>query len=187
MLETHDPQSLQKQFSQGHIFAYPTEAVFGLGCDPDNEVAVMSLLALKKRPLSKGLILVAANYGQILPYVDDRAITEKIRIDIFSSWPGPHTWLLPASNLAPHWLTGGSDLIAVRVSNHPVVKALCELFQKPLVSTSANLSGMPAAKTTQEVLAQFGNQVILISGELGESLLPSMIRHGISGKVIRDN
>jgi L-threonylcarbamoyladenylate synthase len=75
----------------------------------------------------------------------------------------------------------------VRVSNHPVVKALCELFQKPLVSTSANLSGMPAAKTPQEVLVQFGNQVTLISGKLGESLLPSMIRHGISGKVIRDN
>lgn len=187
MLDKQYAQSLQKQFSQGHVFAYPTEAVFGLGCDPDNQSAVMALLKLKQRDVSKGLILVANSYAQLLAYVDDKAIPEKNRADIFNHWPGPYTWLLPALPSAPHWITGGSNLIAVRVSSHPLVQELCELFQKPIVSTSANLSGMPAAKTAEEVIAQFDTQLSLISGELGGSHKPSMIRHGITGEVIRSN
>lgn len=187
MLETHYAQKLQAEFLQGKIFAYPTEAVFGLGCDPDNENAVMALLKLKQRNISKGLILVANNYSQLLRYVDDKAVPDKNKTEIFASWPGPNTWLLPAQQTTPHWITGGADLIAVRVSAHPLIQELCELFQKPLVSTSANLSGMPAALSAKEVSAQFGEQVSLIYGELGGSKNPSMIRHGISGQIIRDN
>jgi L-threonylcarbamoyladenylate synthase len=180
-------ETLVASFSAGAVFAYPTEAVYGLGCDPDNESAVMDLLRLKQRPVEKGLILVARSYSQLLPYVDDHKIPMDFRTEIFSSWPGPNTWLLPASKAAPRWITGGSDVIAVRVPNHPVVAALCELFDKPLVSTSANLTGQPSAMSAAEVTEQFDQQVIVIDGSLGKQAKPSKIRHGLTGKVIRDN
>ena len=120
---TEDP--LLIAFRQGQLIAYPTEAVYGLGCDPDNESAVNNLLDLKKRPVEKGLILVAANYSQVVKYVADNHIPIERRADVFSCWPGPITWLLPASASTPAWLTGGNDLIAVRISAHPVVRKLC--------------------------------------------------------------
>jgi L-threonylcarbamoyladenylate synthase len=187
MPTVNNSDSLVASFNAGAVFAYPTEAVFGLGCDPDNESAVMDLLRLKQRPVEKGLILVARSYSQLLPYVDDQAIPMDFRTEIFSSWPGPNTWLLPASKTAPTWITGGSELIAVRVPNHSLVSALCELFDKPLVSTSANLTGQPSALSASEVRAQFEDQVIVIDGELGKQAKPSKIRHGLTGQVIRDN
>ncbi len=69
------------------VIAYPTEAVFGVGCDPDSEVAVNRLLALKQRPVEKGLILIAANYEQLKPYIDDSMLTPAQRETIFSAWP----------------------------------------------------------------------------------------------------
>lgn len=187
MLDFSLAQNLQTHFLQGDIFAYPTEAVYGLGCDPDNEAAVTKLLGLKQRSVSKGLILVARTYSQLLNYVDDKSIPMDKRTEIFSSWPGPITWLLPASKNAPNWITGGSGLIGVRVSQHPLIQELCELFGKPMVSTSANVSSFPAALSENQVKNYFTDQVVLIPGELGGALNPSMIRHGLTGNVIRDN
>ena len=182
-IEQTDP--LVEAFKQGVVFAYPTEAVFGLGCDPDNEEAVYRLLSLKKRPVEKGMILVAKNYSQLLPYVNDSAIPMDRRSEIFSSWPGPVTWLLPASKSAPDWVTGGSELIAVRVSAHPVVQALCEKFSKPLVSTSANVSGEEPAKNVGQVKAQFDDSVVCIEGALGDSAKPTTIKNGLNGETLR--
>ncbi|MCF2947176.1 Sua5/YciO/YrdC/YwlC family protein [Paraglaciecola aquimarina] len=182
-----DPEALLPSFEAGEIFAYPTEAVYGLGCDPDQEQAVLKLLALKKRPIEKGLILIAKTYSQLLPYIDDAAIPMFKRTEIFSSWPGPNTWLLPASKKAPKWITGGSDLIAVRVTSHPLVQELCECFNKPIVSTSANITGQPAATTVQQIEQQFAQQVIIVAGELGNRRKPSCIRNGLTGQTIRDN
>ena len=174
-------------FRAGDLIAYPTEAVYGLGCDPANESAVSELLALKQRPVEKGLILVAATYSQVFKYVADNTIPIDRRAEIFSSWPGPVTWLLPASVNAPSWITGGSDLIAIRVSAHPVVRELCELFDSALVSTSANLTGKQPAKSASEVTDQLGDKVLVLEGELGGSDKPTMIRNGLSGKIIRAN
>ncbi|GGD72089.1 Sua5/YciO/YrdC/YwlC family protein [Lacimicrobium alkaliphilum] len=181
----HWHEETRQAFSEGKLLAYPTEAVFGLGCDPDNQYAVMSLLALKQRPLERGLILVAKTYSQLLPYVKDSAIPLDRRTGIISSWPGPVTWLLPKSDSAPDWITGGNDMIAVRVSAHPVVAQLCELFDKPLVSTSANLTGQRPVTEASEIVHTFADKVLLVPGELGGSLKPSEIRHGLTGKIIR--
>ena len=174
-------------FHQGEVLAYPTEAVLGLGCDPDNEAAVLKLLAMKKRPVAKGLILVAKTYSQLLSYVDDAKIPMYRRTEIFSSWPGPVTWLLPASKLAPKWVTGDSDLVAVRVSQHIVVSQLCELFDKPLISTSANVSGISPAMNAEQLYQQFDKTLLLVEGALGGANKPSQIRHGITGQTMRDN
>lgn len=172
-------------FSNGELLIYPTEAVMGIGCDPDNETAVHALLKIKQRPVEKGVILIAANYSQLLPYVNDNAIRQDKRTEIFSSWPGPNTWLLPKSSTAPQWVTGKHNKIAVRVSNHPVVKALCLKLGKPLVSTSANVSGEPATRSLEEAKAVFNNTVKYVEGDVGGNKNPSVIRDGDTGEVIR--
>ena len=170
----------------GGVIAYPTEAVYGLGCDPDNEAAVLSLLAIKQRSVNKCLILVAANYSQLLPYVDDKAIPPEKRYQIFSSWPGHISWILPASKTAPKWITGQFNSIAVRVSAHPVVHALCAAYAKPLVSTSANLSGCPAITKRDELELHLGNKLsAIMPGSLGGATQPSQIRHAVTGDIIR--
>lgn len=179
-------EQLTELFHQGAVFAYPTEAVFGVGCDPLNELAVKTLLKLKNRPQEKGLILVASNYSQLLSFVDDKKIPMDRRSEIFSSWPGPNTWLLPKSSSAPNWITGDSDFIAVRVTAHPLVRVMCDLFAGPLVSTSANITGNQPAKTKQQVFEQFNPESItLIDGALGESAKPTSIRNSLTGETIR--
>lgn len=170
---------------QGAVIAYPTEAVFGLGCDPDSESAVMDLLALKQRPVEKGLILIAADYQQLQPYLDDRQLNEEQKETMFSSWPGPVTWVVPASVATPGWLTGRFSSIAVRVSNHPDVQQICRVFGKPLVSTSANLTGLPPCRTASEVLQQFGDAFPVLHSETGGRNNPSEIRDVLTGELIR--
>lgn len=180
-----DVDPIVTAFEEGQLLVYPTEAVMGIGCDPDNEAAVNQLLEVKQRAVEKGVILIAANYSQLLPYVNDNAIRPDRRTDIFSSWPGPNTWLLPKSATAPLWITGKHDKIAVRVTNHPVVVALCNKLNKPLVSTSANLTGQAPAKTIEEAKAVFADSVVYIDGEVGGADKPSTIRDGDTAEVIR--
>lgn len=177
---------LVDSFFAGELLIYPTEAVMGLGCDPDNEEAVMRLLSLKQRPVEKGLILIAATYSQLLPYVDDNAVRLDKRTEIFSSWPGPHTWLLPKSANAPAWITGQHATIAVRVTDHPVVRSLCERVGKPLVSTSANIAGTEPTTSTEAAKATFGDSVIYVEGKVGNNTKPSTIRDGDTGTIIRE-
>ncbi|KFK92991.1 MULTISPECIES: L-threonylcarbamoyladenylate synthase type 1 TsaC [unclassified Serratia (in: enterobacteria)] len=167
------------------VIAYPTEAVFGLGCDPDCETAVSELLRLKQRPWEKGLILIAADYSQLMPYVDDNALSEQQRAAIFASWPGPVTWVIPATMQTPRFLTGRFNSLAVRVSDHPLVQQLCQQFGKPLVSTSANLSGQEPCRTVAEVKLQFGESFPVLAGRVGGRLNPSEIRDALTGEQIR--
>ncbi|MCS3406149.1 MULTISPECIES: L-threonylcarbamoyladenylate synthase type 1 TsaC [Gammaproteobacteria] len=167
------------------VIAYPTEAVFGLGCDPDSERALHELLALKQRPWEKGLILIAAEYDQLLPYIDDSQLSESQRTAIFASWPGPVTWVIPAKPTTSTLLTGRFNSLAVRVSDHPLVQQLCREFGKPLVSTSANLSGQEPCRSAGEVQQQFGAAFPVLAGNVGGRLNPSEIRDALTGEQIR--
>lgn len=180
-----DIDKLVEQLNQQKVIAYPTEAVFGLGCDPDCKNAVEQLLNLKKRPWQKGLILVAANYRQLTDYIDDSQLTVGQKESIFSSWPGPVTWVIPVKEHVPNWLTGEFNSLAVRVSAHPAVRALCLKFGKPLVSTSANLNGMPPCRTYEQVKAQFGSDFPVLNGKVGNRKNPSEIRDALTGKLFR--
>lgn len=171
---------------KGLLIIYPTEAVWGIGCDPKNSQAFDDLLAAKNRPIHKGVILIAANYDQLLPYVNDKLIPMDKRTEIFSSWPGAVTYLLPASNDAPEYITGGSDLIAVRITTHPTVCRICNEFGGAIVSTSANLSGQPTAETLAEVQKVFEKKVsVYVNEPLGKNKKPSKIINGITGEIIR--
>lgn len=107
---------------QGEVIAYPTEGVFGVGCDPDNPEAIQKLLELKQRPVEKGLILIAASYDQLLPYIDESQLTEEQLQTVHATWPGPYTWIMPASDKVSNWVSGQFDSIAVRVTDHPWCK-----------------------------------------------------------------
>ena len=169
--------------NKGGIIAYPTEAVFGLGCYPEDFYAVAKILSLKKRSVRKGLILIAARVDQIAPYVeypDDEA-----RQEVNRTWPGPITWVLPAKVSVPYWITGEKTTVAVRVCAHPVVQALCHRVGA-IVSTSANPLRCKPAINTIKVRGYFGNKIdYILPGETGSKCLPTEIREASTGKILR--
>lgn len=168
----------------GDVLAYPTEAVFGLGCDPLNEAAVQRVLAIKGRPVAKGLILIAADFADLEPFVKPLTAEQQARLN--ATWPGPVTWLLPVRPTTPAWLRGRHDTLAVRVTAHPVAAALCAAWGGALVSTSANLSGQPPARSALAVRRRLGRRVDrVVPGAVGGAARPSEIRDLRSGRVVR--
>ncbi len=166
------------------MVAYPTEAVYGLGCDPLDAAAVERLLALKERPLAHGLILIAASVQQLAGYV--LMPGAEVGRRVAATWPGPTTWLLPAAPALPRWLSGGRDSLAVRVTAHPQCVALCEAFGAPLVSTSANRHGRAAARSALDVRLRFGSRIdYILCGQVGARRYPSEIRDALTGAVVR--
>ena len=168
---------------QGEVIAYPTEAVYGLGCDPWHEHAVYSLLDIKDRPWQKGLILVAADLNQLDDFIEP--IDLDLAIEITGSWPGPTTWVLPAKKGVPDYLRGEHDTIAVRVTAHLQTVALCRQFGGAIVSTSANVAGMPPAKTARQVRWHLPEVETVLSGQCGDSDKPTQIRDGQTGEILR--
>lgn len=177
-----EPAAAARHLLAGEIVICPTEAVYGLSCDPWNEDAVSRLLALKQRAESKGLILAAGGLYQVTSLVKQLDSSQKKQL--MESWPGPVTWLIPAPADFPKWITGGSDRLALRVTAHPALAALCREAGKPLVTTSANPSGQPASKSLDEVCAWFPD-LSVVEGELGGRNNPTEIRDLLSGKIIR--
>jgi len=170
----------------GGLIAYPTEAVWGLGCDPVNENAVRRLLAVKQRDIDKGLILVAANLDQLRSFLDLPALPGERLAQVLATWPGPHTWAMPAHHRAPRWITGAHDSIAVRISAHPVVVALCMAFGGPLVSTSANRAGAVAARTRNELDPALSALIDgITAGETEGLLRPTPIHDARTGAELR--
>ena len=181
-----DAAAAARVLQRGGVITYPTEAVWGLGCDPRDEAAVLRLLALKQREVEKGLILIAVDEAQLAPFVDFTALDAAQRAAVRASWPGPNTWVVPASADAPRWITGAHAGIAVRVSAHPDVIALCAAFGGALVSTSANRAGMPAASAFAALdPAILAGADGALAGETGGLDRPSVIRDARSGVVLR--
>ena len=167
----------------GRVIAYPTEAVYGLGCDPGSESGVRAILRLKQRSPNAGLILIADSFDRLRPFV---AVTG-INLDAaMATWPGPVTWLIPRAPSVPDWLAGTHPTIAVRVTDHPVCRLLCAAFDGAIVSTSANPSTEPPARSASEVHGYFGENIAgIVSGALGARQQPSEIRDLATGAVIR--
>ena len=170
----------------GGVVAYPTEGVWGLGCDPRDQEAVLRLLAIKQRTVGKGLILIASHLDQLRPFLDIAAMPIDNLAAVLASWPGPHTWVMPASSDAPQWITGVHTGIAVRISAHAPVIELCNAFGGALVSTSANLSGQPAPRTRMGLDPELLRQVEgVLHGETGGRSAPTVIHDAITGAALR--
>jgi len=168
----------------GEVIAYPTEAVYGLGCDPSNERALQAILSIKQRRADAGLILIADTFDRLSPYVGTVSPEQRARAE--ATWPGHVTWLFPRGASASDLLTGSHKTIAVRVTAHVVCRSLCAAFGGAIVSTSANPSGKPPARTPAEVMAYFpGSLAGIVEGALGGQGKPSEIRDLASGKLKR--
>lgn len=178
-------ENISKWYAAGEVFAYPTEAVFGLGCDPLNKEAVYKILSLKSREVEKGMILIASDFSQIAPFVMFDTLSQSAQQEILATWPGPVTWLLPKSPKTPEWVSGDSSMLAVRISNHPLVTQICNYLAKPMISTSANPAGKAPALSAQEFQAYFGNGLNIVEGALGQQKSPSKIFHSLTMETIR--
>lgn len=170
---------------RGGVIAYPTEAVWGLGCDPWDVLAVERILELKQRPMEKGMILVAASVDQVRFLLDP--LPAELQETALGYWPGPVTCLLPDVNeQVPEWVRGRHRSIAVRVSDHPVVRSLCEAADMPLVSTSCNPAGRQPARHAWQVRRYFGDQLdLIVPGALGGNRKPSRIIDIVTGQQLR--
>ena len=169
---------------QGGVVGCPAEAVWGLSCDPLEETAVARLLALKQRPVSKGLILVAASMAQIDGLLEGLSKPQYNKLAL--SWPGPTTWLIPHHGRVPSWIHGGHQSVAVRVTAHPVLSALCAIWGGALVSTSANPAGAQPAVEAFQVRRYFADSLdALVPGVIGARGRPSVIRDLISDEILR--
>ena len=166
----------------GGVIAYPTEGVFGLGCLPDNDDAVAHLLGIKIRSAEKGLLLIAGSQQQLDPWV---ALPDGQSVPV-SPAEKPVTWVVPAADITPGWLTGGRDTIAVRRTGFADAAALCDAVGSALVSTSANISGRKPARNTYVLRRQFYGLVdYIVPGRCGPATGSSEIRDFDSGRILR--
>lgn len=179
--ETHQ---IIEVLNRGGVIAYPTEAVYGLGCRADRREAVERICAIKNRPADQGVIVLIRDLDQLDDWIEPLGETQRQQLE--TTWPGPVTWLIPATDHCPAWLKGKHTSLAVRQSAHTLCRELVGALDVPLVSTSANRSGREPARTAAEAEAVFGDEVdLVIDGPLGDSAKPSMIYDLKTGRQLR--
>lgn len=167
----------------GGVIAYPTESVFGLGCDPLNEMAVIKILQLKQRPVEKGLILIASSLEQLLPFLS----TEQALDELNRPQKTATSWLVKPSHLTPGWIIGAHPKLAVRITQHPIAHALCNKLGYPLVSTSANPADLPPARNLLKLKQYFDDQIdYCVAGAVGSAKNPSQIKDLETGMIVRE-
>jgi L-threonylcarbamoyladenylate synthase len=176
-------KKIRAHLANGGVIAYATASCFGLGCDPKNLNGINKLLNIKQRPRSKGLIIIADKFQHLAPFIKPLNAEEKKHAQ--AKWPGPHTWLMPASHRASAAIRGHHKKIAVRVDAHPDTVQLCRALSMVLVSTSANVSGKRPVKTYRDCVRQFGDKVLVVPGRIGRSKIPSTIQDFESRKIFR--
>ncbi len=169
---------------QGGVIAYPTEAVYGLGCDPANHEAVARLFELKQRPPEQGVLLIAADFAQVEKFIGPVPAEALARAR--DTWPGPHTWVFPRSPSTPAWLAGAHAGIALRVTAHAPTIELCRAFGGAIVSTSANPHGVSPARSAADVRSAFGSELAyILDAPTGGLDRPTPIRDAVSGGTFR--
>tara|TARA_B100001173_G_C15973895_1_gene541291 strand:- start:651 stop:1187 length:537 start_codon:yes stop_codon:yes gene_type:complete len=172
--------SIIEALRQGNVIAYPTEGVWGLGCDPLNEEAILKLISLKKRSKEKGLIVIGSNIDQFSNFID----IHKYKDELLSKWPGPHTWLVPVKEKISRFIIGNNTKIALRLSSHKDVINICDNFESAIISSSANKENSPPLESPDEIRKIFP-EVSILDGKLGGLNRPSKIQDLITGEYIR--
>lgn len=173
-----------KALKSGGVVAYPTEAVYGLGCDPRNDNALQRILNIKHREAHKGFILIASNQQQLTPFL--APIRPEWQEQLDKVWPGPVTFVIPAASNVSELLSGSRDTLAVRVSKHPLVVKLCDAFGGAIVSTSANRSGNEALQTGQDVQNEFADSIdAIVDANVGTLASPTRIFDIRTGQQLR--
>lgn len=169
---------------QGGVIAYPTEAVFGLGCDPDNNDAIERILHLKQRAIDKGLIVITSKLQYVEKYLQPLSPNE---INILNTdTDHPTSWLVPARESTSQCLRGNFSSLAIRLTTHPACIQLCEALQHGLVSTSANPQAKAPATSVARVVEYFGDALDgILDAPLGDADTPSQLIDLHSKRIIR--
>ncbi len=168
----------------GGIIGYPTEGLWGLGCLPESREGVQRILSLKQRSWKEGLILIASDPDQLAAYLVGLP-DEQLRV-LKQSRSVPTTYLVRDNGYCPDWIRGQHATVAVRITTHEQTRNLCQALQSPIVSTSANRRGKPAARDQLSVRARFGVNVdTYLAGPLGGATGASEIRDLASGQILR--
>ncbi|RZO43939.1 MAG: threonylcarbamoyl-AMP synthase [Proteobacteria bacterium] len=184
----------KKLIFQGAVGVFPTETFYGLGGNALDRDAVKRVFVCKKRPVEKSLLILVKRDWLL----DFAIVTEKVACLMDEFWPGALTVILPANRNLPEFLRGPGNTIAVRHSPSKFVDELLGILKKPLIGTSANLSGQPSCQTADEAYRQLGPSVdFWLDGGMTKGGMPStmldatepnfrIIREGaISSEVIR--
>lgn len=176
-------KQISRQLLHGAVIAYPTDTIWGLGCHPGLEQAVIRINILKNRPRQKSLILLSSDHDFFQGYLEDNMIDRLISAD---STERPTTWIVPASPRCPPWLASINDTLAVRVSKRPPIEALCKPIGSPIISTSANLSGTPAVRNSIQAHSRFHHGTdYIIEGFASGSQKASRIKNLLTGQILR--
>ena len=156
----------------GGVIAYPTDTIYGLGCDPYNAEAVEQLSNIKSRSPGKNFILLAGHIEQIESLIE---LTEDQKKQILQVTQ-PTSWVIKAGPSTPDWLLSKDQTITVRLSKHRDVQKLCHILGHTITSTSANLSGLHPARNALELHQRFHSTVdIILANQKKLTASPSKI------------
>ena len=167
---------------QGGIIAYPTESCFGLGCDPKNRRAINKIIKIKQRSLNKNFILIGSSFKHFDFFI--HSLNDVKKENLFSKWPGPHTWLIEANNRCPSWLKSNSK-IALRIPSFSNCQTMINSIDMAITSSSLNLSGKIPLKNYRDVCRFLPDEVKLIKGRIGKNRRPSVIQDFKTKNIIR--
>lgn len=176
---------LSKAVETGAVIAYPTDTIWGFGCHPRLASSVIKILNIKHRPVGKGLILLSSHIEYCDPYIDpglSRELTDLLK----QKSRHPATWLVPAARNCPVWLRGNFTTVAVRITNHPFVAAICNELHSPIVSTSANRHRRSTVRSALQARRQFGEELdYIVTGFDTGTNKASEIKSLTTGETIR--
>jgi L-threonylcarbamoyladenylate synthase len=160
--------------AHGGLVIFPTDTVYGVGASLDQNLAVARLFTVKRRPLSKAIPILLSRPSALQDVAGD--LSDSVWLLAARFWPGPLTMVVPASAHLPPILTAGQSTVAVRVPDHPVVRALIEGLGSPLAATSANISGQPSPITAADAMTGLGGQVdFILDGGSCQGGMPSTV------------
>ena len=167
-----------------HVILYPTDTVWGLGCDALDSSAYTRLFLLKKRDTKKSFILLCRSLQSMKKYILNLSLSDESLLN--NTWPGPVTFVIKYNNAIPEHLKNDTGKLAFRVSNHYPIKALLKDFDGLFASTSANISGEPILQFPQEIIDIFANDNLAYYDEkLGKEMKPSTIIDLETKKILR--
>ena len=170
--------------SKGAVFGYPTDTIWGFGCHPLIASSANRIRQIKNRSPDKGLILLSSRLEYCMAYVDVEADQlQPVQVDSHQ----PTTWLVPASDFCPPWIRGNHATVAIRITDHPLVRLICDRLQAPIVSTSANRAGKSSVRNSQQMRKQFRYELdFIVTGFAAGANRPSAIKSLATGNSLRN-
>ena len=180
MIPKLNPLNAREVLKGGSIIIYPTEGVYGIGCDALNQHSVNKVITIKGRNASKSFIIICSDIIQLNTIIDQDYMNNKelLAKDFI-------TWVVPAHKKCPPWLTM-ENTVAVRLTNHPVINDLCKELNGPIISTSANYSNHSYINDIKKIEVLFDKKVdYIVEGKLGGELKSSMIKNIVTKEILR--